>query len=573
MNLGEKIKSNVNNINLPNYYLMLGDTSNTETQNKKSFQRYKYHMLHHNNVLNQIKSTGIDMNLMENVLNSNDDLIIRLLKNNNENSVRQNITNALAEMIKNNSKTNENNSINIIQSYYENFAKKYKINFKNEKNLLSTETKFKKLRPKLSTLSYTNIENKKGIEDKPNKEKKRRRHSLNDFNKNSFTFQMKLDDFTKNKYFPNNKGRLSIDLSSNKNKNDLLLIDGKDNKNASLPFILQNLNDKAKNLYKRLSAPILINSPKRSNSNINLNGDLNNVFIFNNKKSIFKDIFTNVKNNNNIVYIRNNKSPNITKKNKSPFNKGIHLKGNISFKKMLSRDYINKIKSIKVEDVLSLGNPNYNFVEPKCIMKVAYTKNHHPLQNQNFKGLGAEAFIDMDKLYSKYNNHSLPKSIYFKKMAGRGNSSDTKLPIFMINQIDRNSCNTFNEKNLKMNYYSNGQLKQLISCLNDKKSFNYKLNERLKEESEEKKNFNILAKQIFEKGIINNNDSKLINEDNDNIENRQVCSIPFRVNSLFKSFMSEYNRKISFPEKIDGVTFKNFKIDKNNIRVKKILND
>ena len=240
---------------------------------------------------------------------------------------------------------------------------------------------------------------------------------------------------------------------------------------------------------------------------------------------------------------------------------------------MLSRDYINKIKSNKVEDVLSLGNPNYNFVEPKCIMKVAYTKNHHPLQNQNFKGLGAEAFIDMDKLYSKYNNHSLPKSIYFKKMAGRGNSSETKLPIFMINQIDRNSCNTFNEKNLKMNYYSNGQLKQLISCLNDKKSFNYKLNERLKEESEEKKNFNILAKQIFEKGIINNNDSKLINEDNDNIENRQVCSIPFRVNSLFKSFMSEYNRKISFPEKIDGVTFKNFKIDKNNIRVKKILND
>ena len=32
-----------------------------------------------------------------------------------------------------------------------------------------------------------------------------------------------------------------------------------------------------------------------------------------------------------------------------------------------------------------------------------------------------------------------------------------------------------------MNYYSNGQLKQLISCLNDKKSFNYKLNERTKQ--------------------------------------------------------------------------------------------
>ena len=100
MNLGEKIKSNVNNINLPNYYLMLGDTSNTETQNKKSFQRYKYHMLHHNNVLNQIKSTGIDMTLMDNVLNSNDALIVQLLKSNNENAVKKNLTKAFSDIIK-----------------------------------------------------------------------------------------------------------------------------------------------------------------------------------------------------------------------------------------------------------------------------------------------------------------------------------------------------------------------------------------------------------------------------------------------------------------------------------------
>ena len=159
-------------------------------------------------------------------------------------------------------------------------------------------------------------------------------------------------------------------------------------------------------------------------------------------------------------------------------------------------------------------------------------------------------------------------------MAGRGNSPDDKLSMFMINQVDRNSCNTFNEKNLKMNYYSTGQLKQLISCLNDRKSFNTKLTKKIEEESEDKKQFNILAKQIFEKGITNNeNNSKLMYENNFHSENKHSSSLPFRVNSMFKNFMSEYNRKISFPEKIDGVTFKNFKIDKNNIRVKKILND
>ncbi len=47
------------------------------------------------------------------------------------------------------------------------------------------------------------------------------------------------------------------------------------------------MNDKSKNMYKRLSAPIFINQEKRSNSTINLlNGSANNFFIFNNKKSI-----------------------------------------------------------------------------------------------------------------------------------------------------------------------------------------------------------------------------------------------------------------------------------------------
>ena len=54
------------------------------------------------------------------------------------------------------------------------------------------------------------------------------------------------------------------------------------------------------------------------------------------------------------------------------------------------------------------------------------------------------------------------------------------------------------------------------------------------------------------------------------MEKKFINSIPFRVNSLFKNFMAEYNRKNSSPEKIDGITFKNFKFA-NKIRAKKLI--
>ena len=130
MNVEEKSKTINNDLNLQNNYILTGDSRIKEMTKKKSFKRYKFHMFHHNNVLNQIKSTGIDMNLMDNVLNSNDALILQLLKNNDESAVRRNISKAFSELIKSNSKKNENNALNIIQSYYETYAKKYKINLK-----------------------------------------------------------------------------------------------------------------------------------------------------------------------------------------------------------------------------------------------------------------------------------------------------------------------------------------------------------------------------------------------------------------------------------------------------------
>ena len=136
----------------------------------------------------------------------------------------------------------------------------------------------------------------------------------------------------------------------------------------------------------------------------------------------------------------------------------------------------------------------------------------------------------------------------------------------MIGQYDRKSCITFNEKNLKMNSYANGQLKESISSFNDKKSFNYKLNDEISKnmDKEAQLEFENKVKKIFEQGIINNNESKS-NYDNEgnstNNTNKIINSIPFRIKTMYKNFMSEFkrNNKNSQAEQVDGITFKSFK--------------
>ena len=578
MNFEEKTKSINNNYFFPNNY-SINVVNPIKITKKKNFKRYKFHMFHHNNVLNQIKSTGIDMTLMDNVLNSNDALIVQLLKSNNENAVKKNLTKAFSEIIKINSKSSENNALNIIQSYYEDYAKKCKINLKKGKTQLNTDIRQKKEKQKISNISSINFENIKNneiIEDNTiiNNIKEKRRFSVN--NKNPYSIPIKLDAYTKEKYLSSKKGRSSADLTK-KNNNYLSSIELN---NYPLPFVIQKINDKSFNVFKKLPITNLIKNAKRSHSTLDiLSGDSNNALFFNNKKSIFKNTLTNLNRYNKVSFIRNKKKPSILYKNHtnkyfrnnlSENSQTSHIKGGINFKKMLSRDYLNKLKTEKADGGYSTATPNYVLVEPKCIMKVSYTRKSNSSQNKHFKGLGPEATFDMNKLYFKYNNHNPPKSFYFQKMAGRGQNLENKLPLFMMNQVDRNSFNYFNEKNLKMNYYSNGQLKQLISCLNEKKSFNFKLKEEKEEETEEKKNFEYFAKQIFEKGIINNNEFKSLDEDSVLMEKKFINSIPFRVNSLFKNFMAEYNRKNSSPEKIDGITFKNFKFA-NKIRAKKLI--
>ena len=563
-----KIKAKNNDLQFINNYSS-GDNTSDELPKKKTLKKYKFHMFHHNNILTKIKSTGIDMNFMDNILNSNDSLIVQLLKSTSQSTVKKSISKAFSDIA--NSKTSENNAINIIQSYYENYAKKYKIDSDKASN---TKIKLKKEKGKETLLSSKENDNSKSniaLEDNTSI-KQERRTSLN--NIKFFSYPIKLDELTKKNYVTKNKGRASEDLSTKKNYYYNLLEDNSNAKNQSLE---KNNNIKStENIFKKLTIPSVIQKyTKKNNSTLDILTGNSNIF-FNNKKSIFKNTFTNLGKYNKILYIRNKKKPNILYKmkyignrSKSEFNHTYHIKGGVNFKKMLSREYLNRLGAEKVDGIYSVITPSYDLVQPKCIMKVSYSNKSQNVQNSSFKGLGPEATFNMDKLYNKYNNHNPPKTFSFKKMSGRGKYLETKLPLFMLNIIDRNSFNFFNEKNLKMNYYSNGELKQLISCLNEKKSFNFKLKEKPEEKNDEKKHFEIFAKKIFEKGIENNNNSKSFDDD-DLVENKVIKSIPFRVNSLFKNFMAEYNRKDSSSEKIDGITFKNFKIA-NKIRAKKLI--
>ena len=221
-------------------------------------------------------------------------------------------------------------------------------------------------------------------------------------------------------------------------------------------FKYQNKKDPKKKIYTSSSTKqINIGSIEKPSENMN--------------KTVGTNIFpkqnttnSNISNNNNI----NNSLNNV---NQSA------IKG-VAFEKMLSRQYLDNL-FYEEEPLHPQVNPKYNFVHPKCIMKVVYAKKAYNSKNvKRFQGLDGEVTFDADKLFYKYNDHFPTKSFYFNKMTGRSTSIDGILPSFMVNLGNRNSCINFNDKSLKLNNYSEGKLKEQRSSFNQHKSFNWKLN-------------------------------------------------------------------------------------------------
>ena len=536
-----KTRENINDLNISE------EEEREEKDNsnkKKKLKTYKFHILHHNGILNALKKNGINANQ---VFKENQDLITDLIKFSEYNNKTKPFKKSISEVSNQNFK-NKNNSKKY--SNATNYFCNKKFQIQNGNKTSSNKKSIKINRHSIKSLFNKNL-------------KINKRFSLDE--NNHFNNSVNNLNECNNSKEKSKEKRISADQISNK----IYLSFDEDN-NINNEEQSQKVNDSNSNIPSKFNEKM--NKLKQSNK-------INQVTVSNNRQKSIKrnnSIFTHISNysNNNFFqrnitrynkhfYTNNNKK--FMKKKRNNSLQPYYIKGSVNFKKMLSRAYINKLKA-HVDNIYSTITPNYFAVEPKCIMKVTYKNRKYNCQRPPFKGLSADFTFDMDKIYFKYNNHIPPKTFVFHKLTGRDYNSEKKLPSFMIGQFNRNSVNTLNEKNLIMNCYSNGQLKQSKSSFNDKKSFNYVLNyQNNKSFNENQIEFDNLVKTIMEKGIVNNDDKKFYNNDGNKKENEMVNSIPFRIKSMFKNFMSEYKRDINPRNNIiDGITFKSFNIFSND---------
>ena len=389
--------------------------------------------------------------------------------------------------------------------------------------------------------------------------------------------------------FGNNKSnKNSFDIKNIEEDNEEDNYDFYDNRNQSNNIdgntVSSANHNKTTSGKKKDSNVNYINNETDIIYSYNLSKNDSNILINNNysykkdkegKKNKRNDFNNNINNENSINKKRiNNKNNhiNINNNNKQILLPSLNNNKVVNFDKMLSRDYIRKLNE-KKGNIYSSLSPNYDSIRPKCIMKVIYAQKHYRKNKKNeFKSTFNEFVYDINKIFNNYNNHLPPKDINLDKMTGRELNDNTPLPSYMINQYNRNAFNTFNDKSLEMNNFANGQLKQLKSSFNDKKSFNYKLNDQYFD------NNNIFTEEIT--SLMKKISRKPIN--NKKYEYKECKSIScskkidqnYGVNTSFKAKMPEYYKvnldklgkyRFSNGEKIDGFTLKTIKNNKSAI--------
>jgi len=270
--------------------------------------------------------------------------------------------------------------------------------------------------------------------------------------------------------------------------------------------------------------------------------------------------------------LRNNSSSSSSKRKNIPSHKVVN------FEKMLSRDYINKLNQ-HVNNIHSTITPNYDFIRPKVIMKVVYAQKHYNKNRaKEFKSDYNQIVFDINKSYNNYNNHFPPKNIYLGKMTGR--KVDKTLPSYMLDQYNRNAFNTFNDKSLKMNNFANGDLLEQKSSFNEKRTFNYKLNDQYtgNDKFGLERELDTLFRKITKYPIGNkkNNYSELKSLSCSSSENQNNRYINFINQAVTRPKFPEYYQvnldkfgkyPFSCGEKIDGFTMKTIKSSKSALNL------
>ena len=470
---------------------------------------------------------------------------IELLKRHN--SWYEKSNNSMANLFKNSSNNNTTDDEMVNES--KNFNKKL---FKRTNTMINKEPKL--ISFGLGNKNSNSNNNKNSYESIKNIEEDENEEDNYDFyeKKNISNNNIEGNTLSSANHNKTTSGR-KIDSSVNYKNNDTDIIYPYNiSKNDSNIFINNNYSYKK----KKTSEINKINSTSYNENKVVKKRKTN--MINSNKRS--SSTINNKQNGNNIILpsLMNNKV--------------------VNFEKMLSRDYIRKLNERKV-NIYSGLSPNYESIRPKSIMKVIYAQRHcKKYRNKEFKSIFNEFVFDINKNFNNINNHSKPTDIFLGKMTGREINDNTPLPSYMINQYNRNAFNTFSDKSLEMNNYATGHLKTLKSSFNDKKSFNYKLNEQYYDNGGINEEINIIMKKIKPAGNTRKEygDYKSLSCSNI-IDSKKYKIIPSNI--LYKNKVSDYYRvnldklgryPFSNGEKIDGFTLKTIKSNKSSID---LLND
>ncbi len=330
---------------------------------------------------------------------------------------------------------------------------------------------------------------------------------------------------------------------------------------------------------------IEINSGKRETQ---FNSDKNSINNNRTFSSGFKKLSQNIysdKNNsysfiyksNNINFHNDNTVFNRKKNRKHCFSSTTKNRA-ISFKKMLSRQYVNRLKHKDKIDAEFALTPKYSLVFPKVVTNVMYKIKNNFIKKKEFKGLVGEQLQANNPM--KNTNQTIAN---FSKMFGRGKKIESKYPIFMNNLSSRNIFDMYTDKSLKMNYFSNGKLNNPISSFNNKKSFNNIISQkdinnknRSKSNSKGKNmkenrlnNYNKNIENIFKKVVYDNLVDERKNEKNEELfDLNKNPRLAKKIDLSYKNLISDYY-KLNFDfleeinkDKIDGVTFEVIKNSK-----------
>ena len=470
---------------------------------------------------------------------------IELLKRHN--SWYEKSNNSMANLFKNSSNNNtiDDEMVNESKNFNKKLFKRTNTMINKEPKLISFGLGNKNSNSNNNKNSYESIKN---IEEDENEEDNYDFYEKKNISNNNIDGNT-LSSANHNKTTSGRK----IDSSVNYNNNDTDIIYPYNiSKNDSNIFINNNYSYKK----KKTSEINKINSTSYNENKVIKKRKTN--MINSNKRS--SSTINNKQNGNNIILpsLMNNKV--------------------VNFEKMLSRDYIRKLNERKV-NIYSGLSPNYESIRPKSIMKVIYAQRHcKKYRNKEFKSIFNEFVFDINKNFNNINNHSKPTDIFLGKMTGREINDNTPLPSYMINQYNRNAFNTFSDKSLEMNNYATGHLKTLKSSFNDKKSFNYKLNEQYYDNDGINEEINTIMKKIKPAGNTRKEygDYKSLSCSNI-IDSKKYKIIPSNI--LYKNKVSDYYRvnldklgryPFSNGEKIDGFTLKTIKSNKSSID---LLND